>query len=97
MKIHPVEPSYSMRTDGQTSTTELIVVLRYFSSAPKRYKPFLVFTNRTICVPHSVSHTHTHTHTHTRARAHIHTGVHTYTQTRCDLWDVLKNVFTGIL
>jgi len=37
MKIRPVwEPSCSMRTDGQTDMTKLIVTFRYFVEAPKK-------------------------------------------------------------
>jgi len=68
-----------MRTDGQTNTTKLIVAFRYFSSEPKIYKPFFVFTNRITCVSHSVTHTHTHTHTHIYTQEYIYILRHAVT------------------
>jgi hypothetical protein len=35
IKIFPVEPGCSMRTDVQTDVTDLIVVFRNFANAPK--------------------------------------------------------------
>ena len=92
MKIHPVRAElFHMRTDGQTNMTELTVTFRYFSSAPKNYKPFLMFTNRNTFVPHS-GHTHARAHTHTHTQEYL-----LYTQTRCDLWHIFNNFRTGIL
>jgi len=52
MNIRPVEPSCSMRTDGQadiqTDVTKLIVALRNFANAPKKCKLMLYFKQQAV-------------------------------------------------
>jgi hypothetical protein len=51
VKIRPVEPHCSIRTNGQTGMTKLIVTVRSFSNAPKNCAEVDACTDGEVQVP----------------------------------------------
>ena len=55
MKIRPWEPSCSMRTDGETAVTNLIVAFRNVANAPKKARIDMWVLNGSVLIETSVS------------------------------------------